>query len=212
MPLPIRWRRPAASTSPRMSISRRSGAAAESMGAAVHGPIDQSEFLLRLGIETRADALKARGDCRSRRRRSTPPLARLTRAGRTGMGALVQGDRARRSEARARCRRFDSGRDRMTYDHGNAAALLRSARCAASAMRSSRARAACRTASMRASMAASARRMMPQQVAENRARMARALGVAPEQFRDAPIKSIRPTSSWRRRRGTRQRARKRTRS
>ena len=55
-------------------------------------------------------------------------------------------------------------------------------RCPASATPSSPARAACRTASTRASTAASARTTRPRKVAENRARMAAALGVAPEQF------------------------------
>src|SRR5262249_28358278 len=32
---------------------------AETMGALVHGPIEQAEFLRRMGIDTRAEALKA---------------------------------------------------------------------------------------------------------------------------------------------------------
>jgi SAM-dependent MidA family methyltransferase len=63
--------------------------AAESMDASTHGPIEQGEFLRRLGIETRAAALK----------KAVPPdkspdidaaLHRLTRADRTGMGRLFK--------------------------------------------------------------------------------------------------------------------------
>lgn len=65
------------------------GQAAECMGAKIHGPIDQGEFLRRLGIEARAKALKAN---------ATPQqaadidaaLARLTQAGRTGMGKIFK--------------------------------------------------------------------------------------------------------------------------
>jgi SAM-dependent MidA family methyltransferase len=65
------------------------GEAAESMGAIVHGPVMQREFLHRLGIETRATALKAR---------ATPAQAeavdaawlRLTEGGSTGMGELFK--------------------------------------------------------------------------------------------------------------------------
>ena len=63
--------------------------AAEAMRARVHGPIEQGEFLRRLGIEERAAALKA----------AAPPdyadavqsaLDRLTSAERTGMGRLIK--------------------------------------------------------------------------------------------------------------------------
>ena len=63
--------------------------AAEGMGARVHGPVPQSVLLRRLGIEERADALKA----------SAPPdyaatiqaaLVRLTDEDRTGMGRLFK--------------------------------------------------------------------------------------------------------------------------
>jgi NADH dehydrogenase [ubiquinone] 1 alpha subcomplex assembly factor 7 len=62
---------------------------AESMGARIHGPIEQRELLRRLGIEARAKGLKA----------LTPPdkaaeidaaLARLTADGGTGMGTLFK--------------------------------------------------------------------------------------------------------------------------
>jgi SAM-dependent MidA family methyltransferase len=63
--------------------------AAESMDARTHGPIEQGLFLRRLGIETRAAALK----------KAVPPdkaveiddaLGRLTREDRTGMGRLFK--------------------------------------------------------------------------------------------------------------------------
>src|SRR5262249_57354401 len=63
--------------------------AAEGMGARVHGPLPQGEFLRRLGIEERAAALKA----------AAPPdyagtidaaLTRLTSEDRTGMGRLFK--------------------------------------------------------------------------------------------------------------------------
>jgi NADH dehydrogenase [ubiquinone] 1 alpha subcomplex assembly factor 7 len=63
--------------------------AAEGMGARLHGPLPQGEFLRRLGIEERAAALKA----------AAPPdyagtidaaLARLTSEDRTGMGRLFK--------------------------------------------------------------------------------------------------------------------------
>ena len=71
----------------------------------------------------------------------------------------------------------------------------------ASATRSSRARAACRRASTRASTAASAPTMHPDKVRENRARMAAALGVAPEQSRHLLPDPFarggrRPTTPW----------------
>ena len=65
------------------------GEAAEGMGARVHGPLPQGEFLRRLGIEQRAAALKA----------AAPPdyagtidaaLVRLTSEDRTGMGRLFK--------------------------------------------------------------------------------------------------------------------------
>jgi SAM-dependent MidA family methyltransferase len=63
--------------------------AAESMGAAAHGPIAQGEFLRRLGIEPRAAVLKAN---------SSPDkavdidiaLTRLTAEGAAGMGDLFK--------------------------------------------------------------------------------------------------------------------------
>jgi SAM-dependent MidA family methyltransferase len=62
---------------------------AETMGARVHGPIEQAEFLRRMGIDTRAEALKAV---------VTPTKAaeidaakmRLTAGGTTGMGSMFK--------------------------------------------------------------------------------------------------------------------------
>ena len=65
------------------------GSAAESIGARVHGPLDQATFLRRLGIEQRAVNLKA----------VAPPdkakaidlgLGRLTAGGPTGMGTMFK--------------------------------------------------------------------------------------------------------------------------
>ncbi|HEY1546130.1 MAG TPA: SAM-dependent methyltransferase [Xanthobacteraceae bacterium] len=65
------------------------GSVAESIGARVHGPLDQATFLRRLGIEQRAANLKV----------VAPPdkaqaidlaLARLTAGGAAGMGALFK--------------------------------------------------------------------------------------------------------------------------
>ena len=63
--------------------------AAEDVGARVHGPVTQGEFLRRLGIETRAATLMAK---------ATPDvsediegaLQRLTGGGRSGMGAMFK--------------------------------------------------------------------------------------------------------------------------
>jgi SAM-dependent MidA family methyltransferase len=63
--------------------------AAEAMGAASFGPVDQSDFLRRLGIETRAAALKAQATPAARAAVDTA-LARLTGHGRTGMGTLFK--------------------------------------------------------------------------------------------------------------------------
>ena len=65
------------------------GAAAESMGAEVHGPIEQSDFLLRLGIEARADALKSAA-LPEKKAEIDAAIARLTQGGRTGMGRLFK--------------------------------------------------------------------------------------------------------------------------
>jgi len=61
----------------------------EPMGANSFGPIEQSEFLRRLGIETRAAALKVKG-ARAGAAAVDAALARLTGGGRTGMGTLFK--------------------------------------------------------------------------------------------------------------------------
>jgi NADH dehydrogenase [ubiquinone] 1 alpha subcomplex assembly factor 7 len=65
------------------------GAAAEGMGAAVHGPIDQSELLRRLGIVARAAVLKEAA-WPEKRPEIEAALARLTGQERTGMGRLFK--------------------------------------------------------------------------------------------------------------------------
>jgi SAM-dependent MidA family methyltransferase len=65
------------------------GRAAEDVGALVHGPVTQGEFLKRLGIETRAVALMAKAAPEVSEDISAA-LKRLTAGGRTGMGALFK--------------------------------------------------------------------------------------------------------------------------
>lgn len=63
--------------------------AAESMGARAHGPVAQGDFLIRLGIEARADALKA-AVVAARKPEIDSALLRLTAGGQTGMGRLFK--------------------------------------------------------------------------------------------------------------------------
>ena len=63
--------------------------AVEAMGAAAHGPIEQSLFLRRLGIETRANTLKA-SVSRAAAAEIDAALERLTGTGPSGMGALFK--------------------------------------------------------------------------------------------------------------------------
>jgi SAM-dependent MidA family methyltransferase len=63
--------------------------AAESIGARAHGPVDQGEFLIRLGIETRAEALR-KGSPLSKNAEINSALARLTSAEGVGMGKLFK--------------------------------------------------------------------------------------------------------------------------
>jgi NADH dehydrogenase [ubiquinone] 1 alpha subcomplex assembly factor 7 len=65
------------------------GSAAESIGARVHGPIDQATFLRRLGIEQRATNLKAVAPP-DKAKAVEVALARLTAGGSAGMGALFK--------------------------------------------------------------------------------------------------------------------------
>jgi SAM-dependent MidA family methyltransferase len=66
------------------------GRAVESMGAAGFGPIEQQQFLRRLGIETRAAKLKAASASRAAASEIDAALARLIGHGRTAMGALFK--------------------------------------------------------------------------------------------------------------------------
>jgi NADH dehydrogenase [ubiquinone] 1 alpha subcomplex assembly factor 7 len=65
------------------------GQAAESMGTVVQGPVTQAQFLRELGIDARADALR-RGASTEQAANITAAVARLTEAGRTGMGELFK--------------------------------------------------------------------------------------------------------------------------
>jgi NADH dehydrogenase [ubiquinone] 1 alpha subcomplex assembly factor 7 len=60
-----------------------------SMGADVFGPIEQAEFLDRLGIRARAQTLKANAS-RAQAHDIDSAMARLTGSGRTGMGSLFK--------------------------------------------------------------------------------------------------------------------------
>ncbi|HVX91880.1 MAG TPA: SAM-dependent methyltransferase [Xanthobacteraceae bacterium] len=61
---------------------------AESIGARVHGPIEQATFLRRLGIEARAGALRSVAPDRASEIDSA--VGRLTEGGRTGMGTMFK--------------------------------------------------------------------------------------------------------------------------
>jgi SAM-dependent MidA family methyltransferase len=61
---------------------------AESIGARVHGPIEQAQFLRRLGIEARTQSLKT--GTPERASEIDAALARLTAGGRTGMGTMFK--------------------------------------------------------------------------------------------------------------------------
>jgi SAM-dependent MidA family methyltransferase len=62
---------------------------AEAVGAGVHGPITQGEFLKRLGIETRAATLMAKAGQEASEDIASA-LKRLTEGGRSGMGSLFK--------------------------------------------------------------------------------------------------------------------------
>jgi SAM-dependent MidA family methyltransferase len=63
--------------------------AAEALGARAHGPIEQAKFLRRLGIETRAEALR-KGSPLSKNAEVNSALMRLTGEDGTGMGRLFK--------------------------------------------------------------------------------------------------------------------------
>ncbi len=64
--------------------------AVEAMGAVAFGPIEQSDLLTRLGIETRAARLKTNAATPAAADAIDTALARLTGHGRTGMGTLFK--------------------------------------------------------------------------------------------------------------------------
>jgi NADH dehydrogenase [ubiquinone] 1 alpha subcomplex assembly factor 7 len=63
--------------------------AAETMGVRTHGPLDQAEFLRRMGVERRANALKSQ-TTKDKALDIDVAVARLTGEGRTGMGKLFK--------------------------------------------------------------------------------------------------------------------------
>jgi SAM-dependent MidA family methyltransferase len=63
--------------------------AAESMGAHVSGPISQARFLINLGLDKRADALKEHVT-HDKATEVNLAVERLTGIGRTGMGTLFK--------------------------------------------------------------------------------------------------------------------------
>ena len=65
------------------------GRAAEDVGARVHGPVTQGEFLKRLGIETRAQTLMAKASPQVAED-VTSALQRLIDGGQGGMGAMFK--------------------------------------------------------------------------------------------------------------------------
>lgn len=65
------------------------GLAAESMGASVQGPLTQGEFLRRIGVELRAQGLKASASAQQAADIESA-VARLTQTGPTGMGELFK--------------------------------------------------------------------------------------------------------------------------
>jgi SAM-dependent MidA family methyltransferase len=65
------------------------GNGAESLGACVHGPLSQRDFLLRLGIDKRAAVLKATAP-REKSVEIDVALARLIAGGKRGMGELFK--------------------------------------------------------------------------------------------------------------------------
>jgi SAM-dependent MidA family methyltransferase len=63
--------------------------AAEAAGAGAHGPVEQGEFLRRLGIEARAHALMAKA-APAMAQEIAVALQRLTSSGRGGMGSMFK--------------------------------------------------------------------------------------------------------------------------
>jgi NADH dehydrogenase [ubiquinone] 1 alpha subcomplex assembly factor 7 len=65
------------------------GRAASAEGAAVHGPVDQRDFLRAMGLDARAERLKAKADA-AQAAAIDAARARLTDPGRRGMGSLFK--------------------------------------------------------------------------------------------------------------------------
>ena len=168
----------ARSTSPPMSISRRSRSPPKAWARACHGPIEQARIPPQPRHREARGRAQGAGLAARRRPRSTARSSgcsakaapRWARCSRCSASPIRSSARCRASSP---CRR--QSRTPCCKRH----------RCPsfpASATASSPARAACRRASTQASTAASAPSDAPAKVAENRARMAAALGVAPERF------------------------------
>ena len=155
--------------------------AAEDVGARVHGPVTQGDFLKRLGIETRAATLMAK---------ATPEvsadisgaLKRLTDSGRGGMGSMFKvlaisephltvGRGPERRTAGAGARNIMTLGSSLLVGHSRPAPRLLHPRGRR-----------LRRHLCRASMAASAPTTIPPMSPENRRRMAEQMGVAPEHF------------------------------
>ena len=155
--------------------------AAEDIGARVHGPVTQGEFLKRLGIETRAVTLMAK---------ATPEvsadisgaLKRLTDSGRGGMGSMFKvlaisephltvGGRVSATNRPAPEATRNDVRIVAARGHSRPAPRLLHPRGRR-----------LRRHLSQASMAALGSNDDPAHVAENRRRMAEQMGVAPEHF------------------------------
>ncbi|GJD59769.1 class I SAM-dependent methyltransferase [Methylobacterium dankookense] len=65
------------------------GRAASAEGAAVHGPVDQRDFLRAMGLDARAERLKAKADA-AQAAAIDAARTRLTDPGRRGMGSLFK--------------------------------------------------------------------------------------------------------------------------
>ena len=171
---PSRFRRSAdragsRSTSPRMSISRRWRARWRRWARTAYGPIEQSQFLRRLGIEARAGGSRPKPHARTRRNRRRVGAADRQRPHRHGRA--VQGHGLRASETGGRpgfedaagLRRLNGLASRPMLQFIDRSMLQAATLSAspASATVSSPVPAACRRASMRRSMAASAPTMRP---------------------------------------------------
>src|SRR6185312_12708985 len=66
------------------------GRAAEDLGARVHGPVTQGDFLKRLGIESRAATLMSKTPSHEVSSEIDGALKRLTGGGRGGMGSMFK--------------------------------------------------------------------------------------------------------------------------